>query len=341
VLRVSLLSESEFTIVGHGVHSAFIDNAQHLDVANDARRVSPWDLKHSDILHVHSAGPLALALMHRHSGPRIATAHITAQSFIGSLSYAEAFGSFLNGYLRHFYSQPDLILAVSAGAASELHAMGIERPIRVLPNAVDCASLLKTSGRRDAIRAKLGWDGRQVILAVGQVQPRKGVKEFIECAEMFPEANFVWIGSFLFGPLSAERAQLRQAICGAPSNVTFTGILPRPRVYEHYAAADIFFHPSHHETFGLAILEAAAAGLPILLRDLPLYRDIYGNGYIAADGDFAGALRMLIQSRDHRQDLGAKALRVARKYDQRMHWNDLRAAYFHATELWQARSTAM
>src|SRR5437016_2163483 len=102
MLRVALFSESDFTIGGHGVHSAFLDNVRYLDAASDVRRVSRWDLRHSDVLHVHSAGPIALALMYRHSGPRVATAHITPQSFIGSISYAEALGSFLNGYLRHF-----------------------------------------------------------------------------------------------------------------------------------------------------------------------------------------------------------------------------------------------
>ena len=339
MLRVALLSESDFTITGHGVHSAFLDNMRNLDSANDVLRISPWCLRRSDVLHVHSAGPIALALMAQHTGPRVVTAHVTHQSFVGSLSYADTLESCIKGYLRYFYSQADLIIAVSPAVCSELRTMGIKRPIKIIPNTIDCAYLHKIRRRRSAIRIKLGWEGKDVVLAVGQIQPRKGVLEFIKCAEQLPEASFVWVGSFLFGLLSAERDQLKRVICSAPPNVTFTGILPRQSVYEYCAASDIFFHPSRHETFGLAILEAAAAGLPIVLRDLPSYRTLFGNGYIATVDNFADVVRMLIKDHARRKDLGSKALEIAWAYDRRGHWDELKAAYAHATEIHDASVT--
>ncbi len=336
MLRVALLSESDFTITGHGVHSAFLDNLRHLDCANDLLRISPWRLRRSDILHAHSAGPVALALMARHTGPRVVTAHVTHQSFAGSLSYADTLETYIRGYLGYFYSQADLIIAVSPAVYSELRTMGVTRPIKIIPNTVDCVYLHKVRRRRSEIRARLGWRGKDVVLAVGQIQPRKGVLEFIKCAERLPQANFVWVGSFLFGPLSAEREQLKGIIRSAPRNVSFTGLLPRQSVYEYYAASDIFFHPSRHETFGLAILEAAATGKPLVLRDLPAYRTLFGDGYIATNDNFADVIRMLIMDDGRRHDLGSKALEIARIYDCRGHRADLRAAYAHATEIHDA-----
>jgi 1,2-diacylglycerol-3-alpha-glucose alpha-1,2-galactosyltransferase len=150
---------------------------------------------------------------------------------------------------------------------------------------------------------------------------------------MMRDADFVWVGGFLFGSLSAERRRLEWIIESAPPNVTFTGLIPRPSVLEYYAAADIFFSPSFHETFGLAILEAAAAGIPIVLRDLSCYRELFCGAYIpVTDDDFGGALRGLVQDERIRLELGARAKETARRFDTRAQVHKLVAAYVEAAE---------
>jgi 1,2-diacylglycerol-3-alpha-glucose alpha-1,2-galactosyltransferase len=69
----------------------------------------------------------------------------------------------------------------------------------------------------------------------------------------------------------------------APDNILFVGKLDRRKVVEYYHAADLFFFPSAHETFGMAIIEAAAAGLPLLLRDLSQYRKTFSGAYLEGD----------------------------------------------------------
>jgi glycosyltransferase involved in cell wall biosynthesis len=173
-----------------------------------------------------------------------------------------------------------------------------------------------------------------VILGVGQIQPRKGVDDFVAVARAIPTADFVWVGGFLFGPLSADRHRLQRVMGAAPSNLWFTGKLPRRLVYEHYVAADVFLSPSHQETFGLAILEASMAGLPLVLRDLPEYRSIFRDSYIAVgDNDYASAVAALLDDRELRHSYCKKALVVAEDYRSRVHASELVSMYKLARRL--------
>jgi 1,2-diacylglycerol-3-alpha-glucose alpha-1,2-galactosyltransferase len=61
-----------------------------------------------------------------------------------------------------------------------------------------------------------------------------------------------------------------------------------------YASADCLFFPSVQETFGLAIVEAAAAGLPLVLREIATYGPLFGDGYISdADRPFVESIARL------------------------------------------------
>jgi 1,2-diacylglycerol-3-alpha-glucose alpha-1,2-galactosyltransferase len=330
--KVAVFSESVFTVEGHGVHSAFTECTNMLASIPDIEVVSPIFLKRSDILHVHSAGPIALALLAAHSGPRVVTAHLTPSSFIGSVAFAEVTEQVIDRYLRFFYSKADLVLAVSDTVLQYLNSTQISTPIQLLPNVIDCHAIEKiccdyTSPGEEPKKSIR----RSTVIGVGQIQPRKGVDAFIECAWNMPDVDFVWVGGFLFGALSAERDRLEKIIANAPKNIIFAGKVPRQRVFEYYAQADIFFLPSEQETFGLAALEAAAAGLPLVLRDLPTYGPIFGDAYIATDGsNNSESLRQLISDRERRSDYGARAKRAASNYDWAVGAQELVRAYDRA-----------
>jgi glycosyltransferase involved in cell wall biosynthesis len=67
-----------------------------------------------------------------------------------------------------------------------------------------------------------------------------------------------------------------------------------PKVYN---AADLFLFPSHQETFGLAAAEAAAAGLPVIFRDLPVYETLHNGDYCRAaqTSDFIALTKRLMK----------------------------------------------
>jgi 1,2-diacylglycerol-3-alpha-glucose alpha-1,2-galactosyltransferase len=331
VLRVGVFSESTLTFGGHGVHSAFLECQTTLRETTEVELVNPWELRPSDILHVHSAGPAALAMLLSHAGPKVVSAHVTPDSFLGSIEYAHHFKLATSKYLRFFYSQADLILAVSDSTEAYLRQrLKVERRVEVSPNTVDGSAIAKLRTRRAQVRAELQSFSpqRPLILGVGQIQPRKGIDDFVAVARAMPGADFVWVGDFLFGSLSADKNRLQRVIQAAPSNLLFTGKLPRALVYKYYVGADVFLFPSYHETFGLAILEASVAGLPLVLRDLPTYRSVFGNSYIAvADNDYTVAVSALLDDRELLRSYSKKSLASAKAYSPERHASELVSMY--------------
>ena len=120
-----------------------------------------------------------------------------------------------------------------------------------------------------------------VVLGVGQVQTRKGVKDFVEVAKQLPEMTFVWAGGFSFGKITDGYEELKEIYNNPPQNVKFIGIIPREKMNHIYNIADVLFMPSYNELFPMAILEAVNSQKPLLLRDLNLYKDILFQKYLS------------------------------------------------------------
>lgn len=120
----------------------------------------------------------------------------------------------------------------------------------------------------------------------------------------------------IFGPLAARRSEMNRLLRDAPSNARFVGVLPRARVLEYLAAADLFFLPSHHESCPMAVLEAAAAGVPILLRNLPGYHELFGREFCyGTDETFADIVGRCLSDPDLRLSLARDASTVADRFD--------------------------
>jgi len=101
-----------------------------------------------------------------------------------------------------------------------------------------------------------------------------------------------------------------------PKNMRFTGQLKREDVIDYYRAADLFFLPSIQETFGIVIVEAAATGLPVLLRDIEQYRRTFAGGYEKGNDDtFARLIARFKDDHAYYQKWQEAAATIAQKYD--------------------------
>lgn len=149
-----------------------------------------------------------------------------------------------------------------------------------------------------------------VVLYVGRLQPLKGIDDLlVAAARAFAHrpAHLLIVGE---GP---ERAALeRQASApGLRGSVTFTGHVAGETLAAAYAAADVFALASRSEGFPTAILEAMAAGLPIVTTAIRGMRDHLqegSNGLLVAPGDpaaLAAALGRLLADADLRARMGA------------------------------------
>jgi glycosyltransferase involved in cell wall biosynthesis len=173
-----------------------------------------------------------------------------------------AFGSlpgFTRLVYRLLYRRSDHVICQSQAMAKDLAvAVGIgEEQIAVLPNPVDL------KGIRAAMRAPVGRtsSGPQ-LLAVGRLSPEKGfdllLKAMVAVREQFPEVSLILAGA------GQEETALKSLSgeLGLETAVRFDGHVDRP--YALFPDATLFVLPSRHEGMPNALLEAAAAGLPLV-----------------------------------------------------------------------------
>ncbi|GIF20112.1 hypothetical protein Ate02nite_28420 [Paractinoplanes tereljensis] len=279
----------------------------------------------ADIVHVHTTGPYAAVLLLTGRGAKVASAHVVPDSLRGSIVGARILRRLIRAYLTWFYNRADLVIAVSEAVQADLTAMQIKTPIKIIPNWVRVTEARQSP----SLRASLGLGESDVlVVSVGQMQPRKGVTGFLAAARALPQLQFLWVGDAIFGPASSGRITLRRALASAPPNVRWAGQVPRERVYDFLAAADIYLSLSEHETFGLAVLEAASFGCPLVLADLPVFRTTYGDAaQYSPPGGPAPLLSALAGSAAERRQWGARAAGAARKYDAESGGEQLLAAY--------------
>ena len=159
-----------------------------------------------------------------------------------------------------------LTVAVSAPVAEALAEAGV-RPARitVIPKAIDAAEFRYDPVLRAAARARLGIAAdAPVIGGVGRLEPGERFDRLIRAVGEVPGATLLLVGD---GPARAALERLA-AIEGVADRVRFAGAVGHAR--EMLCAMDVFASPDR-ATFGLAVLEALAAGLPALYATcLPL-----------------------------------------------------------------------
>ncbi|PWR72740.1 glycosyltransferase family 4 protein [Methanospirillum lacunae] len=226
----------------------------------------------ADISHYHTFGPIALLNRRLSGGKRILTAHSTPRVNIGNLALTKA----INKRYPEIYRKFDHIVTISESCEQEVKEMVPDVPVTRIPNGINRSYFHPSPEKRISFREMYGIsEDEQMILTVAQVSPRKGFYDFIELASRYPDIRFVWVGGFPYGIASKDYLKIKWLIQKRTNNVIFTGFVRD--IAEAYCAADIFFMPTFAETFGLAVLEAQACGLPVLARNIPEFHEVYGD----------------------------------------------------------------
>jgi glycosyltransferase involved in cell wall biosynthesis len=149
--------------------------------------------------------------------------------------------------------------------ARHLEAAFPGRSVTCIPNGVD-VDRFPAHRDPDAARTALGLPlGVPIVLFTGKVIPRKNVEELFELAHRDPRLHVVLVGSFTEpfygdGYLRRLRAQYPD-LC---ARVHAVGEVPMDRVPRYLEAADVFVFPSRLEGMPNSVLEALAAGIPVV-----------------------------------------------------------------------------
>ena len=261
----------------------------------------------------HTPGPFARLCLGLAGSRGLAVAHVTPDTLADSLVLERRWRPFSRWYLGRFYRSAARVIAVSPTVRDELIGLGV-RPgaIHEIPNGIDVDRIRQagSSARISAIRD--AQDGKPLVIGVGQVQPRKGIERFVAVARDLPSYNFVWIGGRPFGPLTDGGV----AMSHVPANLRFTGRVSDSELHAYYHAADVFLFPSRQENFGQVVVEAAAAGLPLVLSDLPVFNANFSAGAVFARSasQYRQAVVSIIENEDFGLARSAAALEIADRF---------------------------
>jgi phosphatidylinositol alpha-mannosyltransferase len=233
------------------------------------------DREQFDVLHLHEplASVLPLTILGHASHLRavtVATFHASVRR--GSIStppewaYASA-----RPFLRHYFRRLDGLIAVS-DAAESFVARYFPGEYRIISNGVDIERF------RDAQARPELRDGKTNILFVGRIEKRKGLKHLLRAIpavrEHLPNTRFIIVGE---GPLRAGYERLVARV--GWQDVVFVGRVTDADLPSYYASADVFCAPNTGgESQGIVLLEALAAGAPIVASDIPGYRTVIRHG---------------------------------------------------------------
>jgi UDP-glucose:(heptosyl)LPS alpha-1,3-glucosyltransferase len=216
------------------------------------------------------------------------------------------------------------LCAVSDGVAAELRAAfpAMAARVRTLPNGVDIQAFRPDRRSRQQVRAELSAVERTPLaLFVGGDWDRKGLVHAVDALAHSPAWQLAVAGA---GDVARIAARARAA--GTASRLHLLG--QRSDMPRLYAAADAFVLPTAYEAFPLAVLEAAASGLPLLVTRVSGVEDLLEDGrngwFIGRAGaEIAAALNRLASDPELARSMGARARAAAARFS----WDAMAAAY--------------
>lgn len=229
----------------------------------------------------------------------------------------------------------DRLFATSTGHSERSASFLRVDPERfeIVPNSVDVDHFSTINGA-DASPA---WPANAAarLVAVGRLHPQKGFDQLLDALSLLRARGITnWHCNIVGDGEQADDLYQRRRALGLQDHVTFVGSVPDPKPW--LVSSDIFVLPSRWEPFGLAIIEAMAAGLPVVVSatDGPLdVVDDHVDGLLVAVGeaeDLADGLEKLILDPGLRRQLGVRGRIKATHYSPdriaEIYWDLLRDA---------------
>ena len=264
-----------------------------------------------DLLHVHYAIPHASAAVLARDIlqaqgiriPVVTTLHGTDITLLGREPAFEP-------VISHAINRSDAVTAVSESLRKDtLELFGVERAIQVVNNFI-CTQHFERAAD-EAFRKSIAPNGEPIITHISNFRPVKRVQDvletFIRIRKAIP-AKLLLVGD---GPERSriEKMAMDQGVC---DDIICIGKIKNP--VEPLLISDLFLLPSETESFGLAALEALAAGVPVVASDsggIPEVVDHGKSGFLAPVGDVQQMAKYALQLLKNPEQM-AKAKKMAK-----------------------------
>lgn len=285
---------------------------------------------HIDLIHVHHpaiTGNVALKMRRQLGIPVVFTYHTRYEEYlhyIRPLKQVERCTRVFHHYLRYFCNRCDMVLAPTQSIEEHLlYQKMVERPIEILPTGLPQEHFLPDKNAAAHIRKQYQNNADYVFCTVARLAKEKNLDFLLESLQKLKEMmayrsktfRYLLIGEGL------EQNHLKEKCrnLGLEQEVVFVGNVANREIKNYLSASDLFLFSSKSETQGIVVLEAMAAGTPVVAVEATGIRDVVKtgeNGILTAEDsdDFAQAVEQALYNPTRYKTLCEGAKNTAMNY---------------------------
>jgi glycosyltransferase involved in cell wall biosynthesis len=259
---------------------------------------------------------------------------------LSKVGYGYRLNKKVDTIVRNNYKKFTALIAAGDGTTKDYLSLGVPKEkVFIISNGVDCAKFDIDIDKRK-VRDELGVsENQKLIMTVGRNHPKKGFNDIPQIIKHLLKkgAKFRWLlvgkGCEKIKVLADKENLSKYLIVKEVKADALDGEgpeIPNKKLIEYYKASDIFVFPTLIELFAKVLIEAMAAGLPIVTTDAPGVDDIIRdneNGLKCRIGDIVGMAESIFKlfSDDLlARRLSENALQDAKNYD----WSKVTDKYF-------------
>jgi glycosyltransferase involved in cell wall biosynthesis len=280
-------------------------------------------LQTMDVVHVHHpflSGRLALHYCRPLQIPIVFTNHtrydLYAQAYLPMLP-GEVSEGLLRAYMPSFCEAVNLVISPSPGMEKILRQLEVSSHIEIVPNGVELARFFQAE---PLSRADYGFEENDILLIyTGRLGPEKNLgfllQAFAGVAQAVQKVRLLIVGD---GPIKEELNGLIQDL-QINDSIQFAGMIPYDKMPGYLAMCDVFVTASVTEVHPLSVIEAMAAGLPVMGIHSPGVGDTVEDGitgFLSAENlpAFTAKLTRLCLQIQLRQKMGRAARKASSQY---------------------------
>lgn len=204
----------------------------------------------------------------------------------------------------------DALVTVSSTFVKMLRRYGLNEHIYCLPNCVEFPELYRTEQHHNKLR----------LVFVGRINEVKGIYDVLECLHKYKEQLQDKVELHIGGIGDEERFLKMMTDYNLSSMIVQHGWVVGKEKEDLFCSSDVFIHPSHFESFGIAILEAMSYGLPVittLIGGIPDFFEDKKSGVAVAPGnvdEIYEAILLFLNDRSYISRMGKYGREEAKRF---------------------------
>lgn len=294
---------------------------------------------HPDVIHLHHPfwlGSLGLFMARRLKVPAIYTYHTRLEHYahfvpLPGLIFRNLISHAL---IKRFANKCDGVIVPTYSTEEYLRMIGVKTPTFVQPTGIEYTRFQEvTRDKVDELRQSLNLADSTVFISVSRLSNEKNIDFMIEAmARLRQQSNkpfhFLMIGE----GHQRDRLQGKIRTLGLEQHITLVGAVPPEDMAIWYRLGDVFVFASKSETQGMVILEAMAAGLPVVAVRSSGIDDVirHGiNGFKTPErqDQWSDQVQHLLEDNELRHRLSGQALAFAKDFSVEQFASDVREIY--------------